>query len=381
MVLSSFRRVLKLFKMPPVAKQKVARNHKESLESVCAACWRKSKSLRSVSERFSEYLCKFIFEGYSKTNGYHPTVICCSCQKALSTFANSTESSGCKLPPTPPYIELAPLGPATRSSADIPCPCKICVIARMKNSDYVAHAKTQSNPIGRPSLKVSPPPKTLPICSKCYGLVTRGVIHTCTKTSKVENLSEFVKSSSAKSKSKVTSSALKSVCEDSGVSTAGGSLSLKTGGSSLPVKVGTSRYHPKTVFFSHDKLKRLQSAYNWSDNTTKKVAGAFRVIAGRKSVESNLSEALVKRNHELDHFFTVKEFVMHSKKNEQNDETVHDDSEETTVGVFCNNCDNLLQYVMSERGLNPHDCLVKVGFDGGQGILKIGFTISEKTSV
>ena len=27
------------------------------------------------------------------------------------------------------------------------------------------------------------------------------------------------------------------------------------------------------------------------------------------------------------------------------------------------------------------DCLVKVGFDGGQGILKIGFTISEKTSV
>ena len=37
-------------------------------------------------------------------------------------------------------------------------------------------------------------------------------------------------------------------------------------------------------------------------------------------------------------------------------------------------CDELVQTVLYERGLDPHDCDVHVGFDGGQGILKIGFT-------
>ena len=45
--------------------------------------------------------------------------------------------------------------------------------------------------------------------------------------------------------------------------------------------------------------------------------------------------------------------------------------------VFCHDCDALVQHVLRERGLNPHDCKVLCGFDGGQGILKIGFTVSE----
>ena len=45
--------------------------------------------------------------------------------------------------------------------------------------------------------------------------------------------------------------------------------------------------------------------------------------------------------------------------------------------VFCDDCDTLVQHVLRERGLNPHDCKVLCGFDGGQGILKIGFTVSE----
>ena len=35
-------------------------------------------------------------------------------------------------------------------------------------------------------------------------------------------------------------------------------------------------------------------------------------------------------------------------------------------------------YTLNERGLNPGDCDVHVGFDGGQGILKIGFTVTER---
>ena len=47
--------------------------------------------------------------------------------------------------------------------------------------------------------------------------------------------------------------------------------------------------------------------------------------------------------------------------------------------VFCNDCDELVQLVIHERGLDPQDCDVHVGFDGGQGLLKIGFTVTERS--
>ena len=49
--------------------------------------------------------------------------------------------------------------------------------------------------------------------------------------------------------------------------------------------------------------------------------------------------------------------------------------------MFCNDCDEMVQHVLHERGLNPQDCNVLCGFDGGQGLLKIGFTIAEKESL
>ena len=45
------------------------------------------------------------------------------------------------------------------------------------------------------------------------------------------------------------------------------------------------------------------------------------------------------------------------------------------------NCDEMVQHVLHERGLNPQDCNVLCGFDGGQGLLKIGFPIAEKESL
>ena len=34
--------------------------------------------------------------------------------------------------------------------------------------------------------------------------------------------------------------------------------------------------------------------------------------------------------------------------------------------------------VMTSRGLNPHTCDVHCGFDGGQGILKLAVTITDR---
>ena len=49
--------------------------------------------------------------------------------------------------------------------------------------------------------------------------------------------------------------------------------------------------------------------------------------------------------------------------------------------VFCTDCDGLLQTVLEERGVQPADADVHCGFDGGQGILKIAITATQKKEV
>ena len=34
--------------------------------------------------------------------------------------------------------------------------------------------------------------------------------------------------------------------------------------------------------------------------------------------------------------------------------------------------------MIAHRGLNPHNCDVHCGFDGGQGMLKLGLTITDR---
>ena len=69
--------------MPPFAKQK-PRTHDDSLNLVCAACWRKNKSVRTVSDSHADLLRKYVFEDYSTKNSFHPKVICDGCRYTIT---------------------------------------------------------------------------------------------------------------------------------------------------------------------------------------------------------------------------------------------------------------------------------------------------------
>ena len=118
-------------------------------------------------------------------------------------------------------------------------------------------------PIAQPS----PPARVLPLCSKCFSEIGAGKPHTCHKTTRRENLSNLVRSTSRKSQSSVTSSTLKAIATDQSVSTRGGTLTLQTGSKPLPVQIGTPKVHPKQATFSHENLKRLQASTNLSDKS------------------------------------------------------------------------------------------------------------------
>ena len=153
--------------------------------------------------------------------------------------------------------------------------------------------------------------------------------------------------------------------------------------------------------------------------------------AGRKSIEPHLKEALQDRNKSLRDLFSFKTIRMKEKpkKAKKDDKEkvekgkatgkraaskqlkeVQEDAQkenldengyrdiirvgvniETEISircinifcycqVFCNDCDLLVQKTLLHRGDNPHECDVHCGFDGGQGLLKIGYTITKRTN-
>ena len=172
-----------------------------------------------------------------------------------------------KLPPLLNYEHLAPPPVKTRTTSNESCKCTICLIAK-QNLNYSAYADLHSNQVGAPPINPkSPPAKTLPVCSKCWGEIGKGIPHNCQKSTRRDNLSNIVRNTSGKSKAKVASSTLKSLAEEQGVSSRGGVIHLQTGSKPIPVQVGTPKVKPKDPKFSHENLKCLQTANNLSDKT------------------------------------------------------------------------------------------------------------------
>ena len=70
--------------MPPVKKFRVAKTHGDSLNTICAACWRKKGSVRPVTEKLAELLCQFVYSDYSREGRIHPSVICDVCRITIT---------------------------------------------------------------------------------------------------------------------------------------------------------------------------------------------------------------------------------------------------------------------------------------------------------
>ena len=51
------------------------------------------------------------------------------------------------------------------------------------------------------------------------------------------------------------------------------------------------------------------------------------------------------------------------------------------IKVFCSDCNQITLDVITHRGLNPHNCDVHIGLDGGQGMLKVALTITDRLDV
>ena len=253
--------------MPPViGRFSSAKTHSDCLNII----FQYAGGKKAVSDTVSDLIIKYVYEGYERDGGVHPKVICDGCRKTLSDIHNNPDDSQRHLPPTPPYHLLVEVvGCVTRSKAVDNCLCELGKIGMMKCQEYLNYEKLHCNKKGRRTFTpASPPPQKLPLCSKCFGIVKRGVSHTCNEIKKSKNLVDHVRTSDDKTQGKVTSEVLKGLCSNDGASTSRDTLILPTGGKSLQVTLGKPKVSVKKPKFSSDSLKRLQTACNFSNRQT-----------------------------------------------------------------------------------------------------------------
>ena len=115
------------------------------------------------------------------------------------------------------------------------------------------------------------PPSFSKQCLNCFTYVGKGIPHDCSRTTKRTNLECIVKASSYKTKGRVTSSCLKAVFAEAGVSTRGGTVPVPSGSSCpLNVTIGTEAAgnDGQAQEFSGEDMIKLQTVLNFSDKPT-----------------------------------------------------------------------------------------------------------------
>ena len=76
--------------VPTFGKSKLPRTHDECRALVCCVCSKKVKknqpSMPVISEKYSNLVKKFVFDGYTTQNTLYPTALCGSCRLTLTAM-------------------------------------------------------------------------------------------------------------------------------------------------------------------------------------------------------------------------------------------------------------------------------------------------------
>ena len=212
------------------------RTHEENREVLCAVCFTKSPNMKTITPKIVTGIQTFVSSEYSSTDDNIPSKICSSCRnKVVALIENPSMVNTI---PKPNYKRVKSPLPCTRTNADQPSQCSVCLVARKNFPQDVK--KLLADIVFRPTDLVESvsAPKIRAQCTICLSYVAKGISHVCTKATRNENQQKYVKANSTKSKSKVTGALVKSVFQDQGVSQQGGTAVFKTGGRPLKVTLG-----------------------------------------------------------------------------------------------------------------------------------------------
>ena len=170
---------------------------------------------------------------------------------------------------------------------------------------------------------------------------------------------------SSASRQRITAELLDNIREEQGVGK-NGTIEVKGRGA-----------HPKTITFGKIKverrltkedLMRIKIKLDLSGNQTLNLRTAIRTVFGRKRVEDGAADFQSELNHRLASFFELVQLDV-TKKQKINGKVV--ETIEKRWSVVCTDFEGLIEFLMEMRDIDPELEEVLIGFDDGQGFLKL----------
>ena len=340
----------------------------DSRKKVCGVCMRKSKNLRKISNEELIHIRRHCFENYNLEN--MSSVICMSCIQTLKAYkeASQTENTPKRKLPNINYsnLILPKQMSQTRLSTSTECDCSYCKIAKLNGAEYTKYEKTVRSLPGRPNTQETSIESPKLRCSVCFTIIAPGIPHRCSRQTQHDNILKLVKT-------KISKEQLASKILDE----------LGNGGGDQVQTLSNIKGKPKTVVINPSKkfltpkpkyttedIKKFGVSRNLSTKDMIELSTFLRIKGGRDSVETHFRENIYNENKKLEDMFVLKHLNMKEKlkKDEMGLEKIIDVEK---GGVFVENLDDMVKYLIYERGLNPFETTIQLGFDGGQGMLKI----------
>ena len=344
----------------------VALTHEEVLKKICGVCRRKGKNLENISPTYLGLIQNFHHKSYDLNSGQFPSVICPSCKASLREVRNSKKDGTVakrKLPEN--QYELMVLDTRSSSRFETSCQCTWCSIWRLNGEgrDYKLFSEVVREKAGQPrKYEASPEPEVKNICQGCGGERKQGVRHTCTVFTLENNTMKVIEGMPSTSQQRVTARSIDNIREEQGISKTG-TMEIKTRGPNPKIITCGKPKAEKRV--TKEDLMRIKSRLNLSGNQTLLVRTAIRSVLGRRSVEPGLEAYQKELNHRLASFFKLTTLTV--KKTYKNAPP----EEVERPAVYCCDFEGLLQFLLEIREIDPDNEEILIGFDDGQGFLKL----------
>lgn len=240
----------------------------------------------------------------------------------------------------------------SRFSFEQACQCEICVAARI-NLRVTCGTKR-----GRPRLSSydCKKPRSVNMCNRCMTETGKGKPHRCTKSQKHANALQLLNDNAINVGDSVVNSYIRERTSERQVT--------------LPNLRGkhtswaeTSTAQPKHMM-SVDDLLLIKSNCDLSTRNTIALSSTLRALD--IPIAPNIRFNLTKHNKLLEHFFDVTYLPF---------DVNGDANIELKPVVYCKNVPNLIQFVCERRNIKEQDYFVKIGIDGGGGIMKITLSL------
>ena len=239
-----------------------------------------------------------LFDNYDSTNECLPLVVCTSYKRNL--YRPNLDNSVAKQVDFKQYQLIR----NTRSKNAECCDCHFCKIARLNGKNVplpqdIFSYKSKRDEILNKSNKGE---KVVKRCSNCFLNIKRGMNHACTKSSRVNNINNFVSNTfEPKQKEQLVSLLLKDAVKNKNDTESNliSSTQLK-GGRSLNVTIGkNSRTEKlKRTLFSVEDFQKIKTSFNLSYKTTCGLASVIRTATKNlKIIEPGLKRKLLENNH------------------------------------------------------------------------------------